>query len=68
MLYEVKEVANDSTFKPYQVILTIETREESLKFHSKVMTTLTDADSHSFFGAIFRAGHGDFEKSGSGKI
>jgi len=69
MKYKVKPVKeSEPPFKPFTVTLTIETHEEWKFFHDKIMGKLLTALSHEFFGAIFTAGQGKFDKYGSGSF
>jgi len=67
MQYNIKQTKKCEEFSPFEVTLTIETFEEYLHFHDKVMTKLTNVYSHKFHGDVYRAGHSEITEA-SGEI
>jgi len=58
MKYEMYRDNNAPTFKPFKIVLTIETKEDYIKFHDNVMVHITGVDRHQFHAEVFQMGSG----------
>jgi len=68
MKYEITNERTD-TFKPFKVIIEIETEEEYIFFHDVVAGKLIkDAGMHQFMADVYNAGHNQFDGTVSGKF
>ena len=61
-------VTSQLPFKPFQLILKFETREEYVFFHDKVRSTITKQGSHNFHRAFYLAGRGEIASNVYGEI
>jgi hypothetical protein len=62
MKIQVTDSNQKDGFMPFTVSITLTTREEYLNFHDNVMPLLKPEISNSpAYGAIFRAGRGEFD-------
>ena len=69
MKYDIKQAeSKNSEFKPFDITITIETREEYIRFHNKIMGKITNASQHKFHAAVYNAGRGIPQASSSGTI
>ena len=57
MKYKINNMGSVG-FKPIKVSLVLETKEEYVHFHDKVLPALMKVRSHPFIGSIYRAGQG----------
>jgi hypothetical protein len=58
MKYKIKRVEKEESFRPFQILLTIETKEEYVNFHDNVMGKITPTSSHKFHGDVYTIGCG----------
>lgn len=67
MKYKIEVEEQKVEFRPYLVTLTIETREEHVRFHDSVMAKITGEIQHPFHGDIYRTGRRK-QDGGEGEI
>ena len=57
MKYRIEPLEVEPEFKPFRIILTIETYEEYENFHDNAMGRITQTGSHQFHGDVYNSSH-----------
>ena len=66
MKYKMERTETENVFKPFKIVIEIETREDYVHFHDNVAGKITGG-SHNFIGELYEMGRSKID-SADGKI